>query len=128
MTAFEFISQKQFEHHQKYGVYADVNTKIAEWCEEFAALPKIVYAFMYCPCIHESAAAVISLHKTLKGAEIAMEFHKAEALKDFEEWAGPVNKELTEALNAEGVTDVNTYLHKFGRHESWGTKEIEIQN
>jgi hypothetical protein len=33
-----------------------------------------VWAFLYCPCIHESSFATVSLHKTEKGAEIAMEF------------------------------------------------------
>jgi hypothetical protein len=37
-----------------------------------------VWAFLYCP-IHESSFATVSLHKTEKGAEIAMEFHKERA-------------------------------------------------
>lgn len=36
MTALEFIQKKQKEHKETHGVYADVDTKIAEWCEEFA--------------------------------------------------------------------------------------------
>jgi hypothetical protein len=34
-----------------------------------------VWAFLYV-LIHESSFATVSLHKTEKGAEIAMEFHK----------------------------------------------------
>ena len=37
-----------------------------------------VYEFWYNECIYESAAQCISLHKTRKGAEKAMEFHKKE--------------------------------------------------
>lgn len=71
----------------------------------------ILWEFLYCPCIHESAASTISLHRTKKGAELAMEFHKAEALKEFNEWQ-------------EGLD--NTYF-KFGEHEYWEVREIEIQ-
>ena len=44
-----------------------------------------VFEFWYTDCIHESAAECISLHKTRKGAEIAMEFHKEQKRKEFEE-------------------------------------------
>ncbi len=43
-----------------------------------------VYEFWYNDCIHESAAACISLHRTKKGAEMAMEFHKNEKLKKWD--------------------------------------------
>ena len=46
-----------------------------------------LYGFFYCPCIDESVAALVSLHRTERGAEMAMEFHKAHELKSFEEWA-----------------------------------------
>lgn len=42
-----------------------------------------IYEFGYTSCIHESAMAAISLHKTKKGAEMALGFHKAEAKKDW---------------------------------------------
>lgn len=38
MTALEFIQDKQAEHKETHGVYADVDTKIAEWCEEYSQL------------------------------------------------------------------------------------------
>ena len=41
-----------------------------------------VYAFLYNSCIYESAHATMSLHKTRKGAEMAMEVHKAEKEKE----------------------------------------------
>jgi|AntDeeMinimDraft_5_1070356.scaffolds.fasta_scaffold15180_2 hypothetical protein len=44
-----------------------------------------VYEFYYNDCIHESMAACISLHRTRKGAEMAMEFHKEQKRKEFEE-------------------------------------------
>jgi hypothetical protein len=44
-----------------------------------------VYEFWYNDCIYESAAACMSLHRTRKGAEMAMEFHKEQKRKEFEE-------------------------------------------
>ena len=36
----------------------------------------IIYAALYNPMIHESTYGIISLHKSLKGAEMALAFHK----------------------------------------------------
>ena len=44
-----------------------------------------VYEFWYNDCIYESVAGCISLHRTQKGAEMAMEFHKEQKRKEFEE-------------------------------------------
>lgn len=38
----------------------------------------LVYLAMYNPMIHESTYGVISVHKTKRGAEMALEFHKKE--------------------------------------------------
>ena len=46
---------------------------------------KTVYEFWYNECIYESAASCISLHRTIKGAEISLEFHKEQKRKEFEE-------------------------------------------
>ena len=51
-----------------------------------------VYIATYCPCIFESSYGVISVHKTKRGAEVAMEFHKEEereimgGVGAYEEW------------------------------------------
>ena len=37
---------------------------------------EVIYAALYNPMIHESTYGIISLHKTLKGAEMALSFHK----------------------------------------------------
>ncbi len=44
-----------------------------------------VYEFWYNDCIWESAAGCVSLHRTRKGAEMAMEFHKDQKRKEHEE-------------------------------------------
>ena len=37
-TPKQFIDRKQDEHHEKFGVYADTNGKIAEWIGEYHLL------------------------------------------------------------------------------------------
>jgi len=39
---------------------------------------ELIYAAMYNDCVYESSASPISLHKTQRGAEMAIEFHKKE--------------------------------------------------
>ena len=63
-----------------------------------------LYEFLYNSCIHESAAATMSIHRTQKGAEIAMEFHKNEARKKWDE-----DSEF-----------------EFGTHEYWGVRPIKL--
>ena len=41
----------------------------------------LVYEFLYNSNCHESSYRTMSIHKTRKGAEMAMEFHKAETKK-----------------------------------------------
>ncbi len=76
-------------------------------------MKETVFAFMYCPCVHESAWATVSLHRTRKGAEIAMEFHKAEALKEF-------NSDYT-------AEEIEKLGFKFGQFEDWCVEELEIE-
>lgn len=35
LNAKVFLEEKQRKHFNKYGVYADTNSKIAEWMEEY---------------------------------------------------------------------------------------------
>lgn len=37
MKAKKFLEDKQTEHFNKFGVYADTNSKMAEWMEEYAS-------------------------------------------------------------------------------------------
>lgn len=40
MTAKQFLEEKQAEHFSKFRVYADTNSKIAEWMGEFAEIKR----------------------------------------------------------------------------------------
>lgn len=44
-----------------------------------------VYEFLYNPDVCESCSSTVSIHKTRRGAEMAMEFHRAEAKREWEE-------------------------------------------
>lgn len=68
-----------------------------------------VYAFLYCDCIYESGYTTMSLHKTQRGAEIAMEFHKAKAKKEYEN----IHSEFEPTFD-------------FGEMEGWIIQEMEI--
>lgn len=70
----------------------------------------VVYEFIYSDCIHESAAGTISIHRTKKGAEIAMEFHKESKRK---EW-------LEDHIRCPELYDV------FGKSEHWGIIETQL--
>lgn len=70
---------------------------------------KKVYAFNYNPDINESVWATVSLHKTMKGAEMAMEFHKNERLKKWNELY--CNEETP---------------FEFGTYEDWYIKKYDV--
>lgn len=76
---------------------------------------EIVYAFIYNPCIYESAPQTVSLHRTRKGAELAMELHKEGLRKEFEEYD-------------EWSKENGNFSLKFGKYEYWGVTEIEIND
>jgi hypothetical protein len=65
-----------------------------------------VYEFWYNDCIHESVGACVSLHRTKKGAEMAMEFHKEEQRKDHDElWKGEDIDWTFDDMKAWGVAE-----------------------
>ncbi len=68
-----------------------------------------VYAFNYNPDVNESVWATVSLHATKKGAEMAMEFHKNERLKEWKELYG--NEET---------------VFEFGDFQDWCIEEYNI--
>jgi hypothetical protein len=72
-----------------------------------------VFEFQFSDCIYESAAACISLHRTKKGAEMALAFHKEQKRKEHEE--------LYESEN-----DENRDYGEFDDYCYWGIREIEI--
>ena len=49
---------------------------------ESVLAPVFVYEFLYNSDCCEGAASTISIHKTKKGAEMAMEFHRVEYQKE----------------------------------------------
>ena len=59
-----------------------------------------VYELWYSDCIYESAAGCISLHRTKKGAKMAMEFHKEEKRKEYEKRYKDVPEDMKVAYDS----------------------------
>ena len=68
------------------------------------------YQFLYTDCIYESAYATMSTHLTIKGAYRAM---KKFLEKGYAEW------------REDGIM-YGKQRFKFGEHEAWTIKKIEI--
>jgi len=77
-----------------------------------------IYEFLYCNCIHESAYATVSLHHTQKGAEMALEFHKNERFKEWEDF----NKKCLES----DPEFYSKFPNKFAEYEGWYIQQTKI--
>ncbi len=75
---------------------------------------QIIYEFLYNSCIHESAAATMSLHRTREGAERALEEHKAKEREN--------HKKMIE------FDPINYNDNNFGEHEDWYIGEKELMD
>lgn len=73
----------------------------------------ILYQALYNSMIHESSAYTLSIHKTRKGAEMAIEFHKKE-IKDKWEDDFRENEERRE--------------YPWDFCQWWGVEEIELKD
>ncbi len=72
----------------------------------------IVFEFAYSECIYESGCVTHSIHETRKGAEIALDFHKAHKRIEWEDlWE----------------TERERKEFPFGDMENWIIKETEVQ-
>lgn len=74
-----------------------------------------IYAFMYCPCIFESAFTPMSVHKTKQGAYKAMREYLEEKYSEWFDMRTMYGK------------DKQYHTSKFGEHEHWGIKSIELK-
>ena len=72
-----------------------------------------IYEALYNPMIHESASATLSIHKTLKGAEMAIEFNKNETQR---EWAETIQ-------NNPAMEESEWNFCRW-----WGIREVELQD
>ena len=52
-----------------------------------------IYMALYCPSIHESGYITLSLHKTIEGANTAIEKHKAISKIEWLEWGNDMCKQ-----------------------------------
>lgn len=73
-----------------------------------------IYSASYLECIYEGSWYTLSTHKTRKGAEIAMEFHKDGCRKE--------HNELEEHYKQDNLS-----YSKFGEFERWDVFEYELK-
>ena len=71
-----------------------------------------VFEFVYNECVWESSSRTVSIHKTLKGAEMALDFHRQKAREEYEEMYVPHERKE----------------HPFGDMEYWGIIETEVED
>lgn len=74
-----------------------------------------VYAFMFNDDIHEGSMSIISLHRTKKGAYVAM---RNFLLTSYMEW---YNERIMYGKN-DGID----YIDKFGRYSVWNIRTIPL--
>ena len=72
-----------------------------------------VYEFLYNPSTSESVSKTMSIHRTQKGAEMAMEFHRKRV---YDDWL----QECEEYPHAEN--------YPFGFDQDWGVVETELKD
>jgi len=75
-----------------------------------------VFAALHNPMFEESSAYPISLHRTRKGAEMAIEFSKIEVQKEFKDLY-----ETDELEYSEGGM-----IFKWDKWQWWGITEMEL--
>ena len=86
-----------------------------------------IYMALYCPSIHESGYITLSLHKTIEGANTAIEEHKAIARIEWLEWTNDMYKrqEGIGILRNESYADFEERF-PFGEYEGWRVDETQL--
>lgn len=77
-----------------------------------------LYGFYYNTMIYESADCLMSLHRTKKGAEMALDYHKDGKKREHDEY---VSYWLEKG-------DTIDEISKFGEFEKWSVEEVEIKD
>ena len=73
-----------------------------------------IYEFLYCECVWESSSASMSLHRTKKGAYMAMRKH---LMQEYERWQNMRTKYGKDKISG---------IDKFGQHQMWHVGEQEL--
>ena len=93
--------------------FTKYDNKSVYFCDKCDTNIEVVYQFLYNSDCCESAATTISIHKTRKGAEMAMEFHKNETKRNFE------NEKITELTIIDFPWDYDQW---------WGVSETQLND
>ena len=63
-------------------IFSNIVAAMEEYAAQQSKMPTEIYAAIFNPMIHESGFVTLSIHKTRRGAEMAMEFHKAATIDE----------------------------------------------
>ena len=106
--------KKHFKCKNCGGVdFTKYENKSVYYCNNCDVNTEVVYEFLYNPSTCESVSHTVSIHRTKKGAEMAMEFHKNEIKKKFE------NEEITELT----IVDFPWHFDQW-----WGILETQLND
>ncbi len=76
-----------------------------------------IWQAMYCPCVHESAAWTLSVHRTREGARRAMIQHKLKERKLYKEYYDMRQEKADNRLD-----------YEFEVFKDWEVSEIELKD
>ncbi len=86
-----------------------------------------LYEFVYCGMTEESSYATMSVHRTHKGAETAMNKHKEEQRIEHEQkMKRYIDSWKEEGNDDETIKILTDSFPPFGRFEDWGINETEV--
>ena len=84
----------------------------------------IVYGFAHNPCLWESASRIISLHRSRKGAEDALIYHKDEVYQEYLEMLDYQLEEYVERNDYSSVYSFSDWVND----QAWLVEEMEIED
>ena len=94
------IKMNKLVHDECKDVPHDIGLRLLEIVKEYSQTEEeYVYEALYNPDVNESVSATISVHKTRKGAEMAVEFHKNEMRKEYEKMTDGAEGEMVGCLH-----------------------------
>ena len=76
-----------------------------------------MYQALYCSCVYESAYETLSIHRTKKGAEKAVEAHKNKLKKE--------HNLMQKRFKRHGMPKAE---HSWDVHQGWDISEIELMD
>lgn len=94
------LKMNKLVHDECKDVPHDIGLRLLEIVKEYSQTEEeYVYEALYNPDVNESVPTTISVHKTRKGAEMAVEFHKNEMREEYEKMMDESEGEMVSYLH-----------------------------